>query len=75
MEEVKVTPGGLVIELSTRDDDDDNWVVPRLLRWVYQMESYVPVATHRNMLGVIGFFDDSPSQEGQIDVVHERMLH
>jgi tripeptidyl-peptidase-1 len=60
-EKVKATSGGPVTVLSTRDKDIE--VFPEVLRWLYKTENYVPVATDRNMLGVVGFQDDLPSQE------------
>ncbi|KAF8266009.1 subtilisin-like protein [Lactarius quietus] len=55
----KSASGEHVNVLSSRVD----FVSPSHLRTLYQMESYVPVATDRNMLGVAGYFSDWPSQE------------
>jgi tripeptidyl-peptidase-1 len=63
---VKVTSGGLVtaLRLSTPGRRaGPNRVVPALLRWMYKTENYVPVATDRNVLGVVGFLDEFPSQK------------
>ncbi|KAF8266056.1 subtilisin-like protein [Lactarius quietus] len=55
----KATSGGLVMALSSRDDEE---VVPAVLRSLYSTEGYVPTAMDRNMLGVAGYSDNSPSQ-------------
>jgi tripeptidyl-peptidase-1 len=38
-------------------------VTPSYLRWLYSTNAYVPAATDQNKLGVVGFWDESPSQE------------
>ncbi|KAI9450598.1 subtilisin-like protein [Lactarius psammicola] len=44
------------------DDDDIEDVTPSFLRWLYNTLGYAPAATDRNVLGVVGFLRDYPSQ-------------
>ncbi|KAH9062382.1 subtilisin-like protein [Lactarius vividus] len=38
-----------------------NYVTPSFLRWLYDTMAYIPGATDRNVLGVVGFLGDYPS--------------
>ncbi|KAI9450815.1 hypothetical protein BJY52DRAFT_1355371 [Lactarius psammicola] len=38
-------------------------ITPESLYWLYNREEYVPARTNQNVLGVVGYFDDYPSQE------------
>ena len=59
---VNATFGELVTVLPA-PVEEDKWVLPSKLRWLYQTEGYEPAATSRNMLGIIGYLDDSPRQQ------------
>ena len=59
-----VASGRPVKALSSRLDT----VVPEFLRWLYTMnpyetEPYVPTATDRNRLGIVGFYGEFPSRD------------
>ncbi|KAH9159749.1 peptidase S8/S53 domain-containing protein [Lactarius sanguifluus] len=42
-------------------DDDDADVTPAFLRWLYSTFAYVPSATDRNIVGVMGLAEEYPS--------------
>jgi len=50
----------LVTVLSGRDDEDE--VTTSLLRLLYKTSAYVPAATDKNSLGVLGLMNEYPSQ-------------
>ena len=56
-------PGGAVSAGAPRDvtdrDGDDYCVKPSFLRWLYNSETYVPKATDRNVLGIMGYHGES----------------
>src|SRR6266702_3577994 len=47
----------LVTTLSSRN----TMVTPSDLRWLYKTSGYVPIATNRNKIGVVGFLNEYPS--------------
>ena len=58
----KAASGEPVTVLSGRDDDDGPDVTtPTFLRYLYNTWGYVPAATFRNTLAVVGFLGDYPS--------------
>ncbi|KAH9060316.1 subtilisin-like protein [Lactarius deliciosus] len=44
-----------------RSDRAVDYVTPSFLHWLYDTEAYIPGATDRNVLGVVGFLGDYPS--------------
>ncbi|KAH8983891.1 peptidase S8/S53 domain-containing protein [Lactarius hatsudake] len=56
---VKSTSGELATVLSSRAKV--NYVRPSFLRWLYGTGAYIPGATDRNALGVVGLLGDYPS--------------
>ena len=58
--QAETASGELVTVLSGRDDKDE--VKPSSLRLLYKTSAYVPAATDKNSLGVLGFLDDYPSR-------------
>ncbi|KAH9164922.1 subtilisin-like protein [Lactarius sanguifluus] len=56
---VKSTSGEPATVLSSRAKVD--YVTPSFLHWLYDTEAYIPGATDRNVLGVVGFLGDYPS--------------
>jgi len=52
-----VEPRELVTKLSSRQD----LVVPEFLRWLYKTYGYVPAATDKNVLGIVGYNNEFPS--------------
>ncbi|KAH8983893.1 subtilisin-like protein [Lactarius hatsudake] len=56
---VKSTSGEAATVLSSRAKV--NYVRPSFLRWLYGTGAYIPGATDRNVLGVVGLLDDYPS--------------
>ncbi|KAH9168799.1 peptidase S8/S53 domain-containing protein [Lactarius sanguifluus] len=56
--QVNATSGDLVTVLLGRADYD---VTPPFLRWLYNSATYVPTATHRNILGITGFAREYPN--------------
>src|SRR6266702_8574848 len=58
--QAEMASGKLVTVLSSRDDEDE--VKPSYLRGLYKTSAYVPAATNKNSLGVLGFEDQYPSQ-------------
>jgi tripeptidyl-peptidase-1 len=56
---VKAASGKLVTVLPSRYVNID----PSILRWMYDTEDYVPLATEKNRLAVVGFGNQLPSQE------------
>ena len=59
------TGGAAAVEehrgVTSREDDDD-YVEPTYLRWLYNLETYVPKATDRNVIGVTGYHGQYPSR-------------
>ena len=51
--------------LSHREAYEPN-LHPSFLRWVYRMDAYIPKATNRNKLGIVGYSNESPNQ---LDIV------
>ena len=51
--------GKLVTALASRADE----IWPDFLQWLYETETYVPLATARNELAVLGFQDQFPAQQ------------
>ena len=47
--------------VTSRNDDDDDYVTPSYLRRLYNSVSYVPSATDRNKLGIAGYLEEYPS--------------
>ncbi|KAH9041618.1 subtilisin-like protein [Lactarius pseudohatsudake] len=56
--QVEATSGDLVTALLGRADYD---VTPPFLRWLYNLVTYVPAATDRNVLGISGFVQEYPN--------------
>ncbi|KAH8994672.1 subtilisin-like protein [Lactarius hatsudake] len=56
----KPVSGEPVTVLSSRDDDD---TTPSFLRSLYKTTEYMPAATDRNALGILGILNDYPSPE------------
>ncbi|KAH9044202.1 subtilisin-like protein [Lactarius hengduanensis] len=56
---VKSTSGEPATVLSSRAKVD--YVMPSFLHWLYDTGGYIPGATDRNVLGVVGFLGDYPS--------------
>ncbi|KAF8262826.1 peptidase S8/S53 domain-containing protein [Lactarius quietus] len=46
---------------SNRDDEDEPLIMPSVLRSLYRTAAYVPAATHKNAIGVVGFSNHYPS--------------
>ncbi|KAH9052982.1 subtilisin-like protein [Lactarius deliciosus] len=61
---VKAASGDSVTALSRRadGDDDDDDVLPSTLHWLYKSFPYVPAATDRNALGIVGYVGEYPNQ-------------
>ncbi|KAI9435722.1 subtilisin-like protein [Lactarius indigo] len=59
MVKAKATSGSTV----TARTPSNLGVWPDFLRWLYNTEAYVPAATDRNVIGVAGYLDQSPTQE------------
>ena len=55
----KATSGEAVAVLSHHDDGITS---PTFLRWLYNTWGYIPAATSRNQLAIVGFLEDYPSQ-------------
>jgi tripeptidyl-peptidase-1 len=47
--------------LPSRDQPKVVTVTPKFLRWLYKTFAYVPIATHRNTLGIVGVNNEYPS--------------
>ncbi|KAH9009007.1 subtilisin-like protein [Lactarius deliciosus] len=63
---LKPVSGEPVTVLSSRDDssdDDDDDTTPSYLRSLYKMTEYMPAATDRNALGIVGILNEYPSPE------------
>ncbi len=58
--QAETASGELVTVLSGRDDEDE--VKPSSLRLLYKTSAYVPAATDKNSLGVLGFLNEYPSK-------------
>ncbi|KAH9064052.1 subtilisin-like protein [Lactarius vividus] len=65
---VKTTPGDLVTTLSRREDDYGDDMLPSTLHWLYKSFPYVPVATDRNVLGIVGYVTEYPNGPNQADL-------
>ncbi|KAF8258636.1 peptidase S8/S53 domain-containing protein [Lactarius quietus] len=50
-----------VTTLSSRADTIKYPLTPSFLRWLYGTDKYVPAATNRNWLGIVGFSKDYPN--------------
>ncbi|KAH9059511.1 subtilisin-like protein [Lactarius vividus] len=57
---VKSTSGEPATMLSSRAIV--NYVTPSFLRWLYNTETYIPDTRGENVLGIVGFLGDYPSQ-------------
>ncbi|KAH9062381.1 subtilisin-like protein [Lactarius vividus] len=58
---MKSTSGEPATMLSGRAEV--NYVTPSFLRWLYDTETYTPNTRGENVLGIVGFLGDYPSQE------------
>ncbi|KAF8264651.1 peptidase S8/S53 domain-containing protein [Lactarius quietus] len=45
------------------DQPEFKEILPGILRWMYKASSYVPAATDRNVLAVVGYRNEYPSQD------------
>ena len=59
---VNATSGEPATALSSRIDEEPEYITPSILRWLYNVASYVPRAKNRNVLGIVGFLGMYPSQ-------------
>ncbi|KAH8989246.1 subtilisin-like protein [Lactarius akahatsu] len=58
----KLVSGKSVTVLSSRDDDDDD-ITPSFLHSLYKTTEYMPAASDRNALGIVGILNGYPSPE------------
>ncbi|KAH9064054.1 subtilisin-like protein [Lactarius vividus] len=57
--QVRAASGDLMMALLGRADDEA--ITLPLLRWLYNSVTYVPAATDRNVLGIVGYAEEYPN--------------